>query len=179
MVSVNYPSWLKGTIVGVCGALIGVAAYSTGPTSVNAASHNVIANLPSAGAQDVTLASWLNSQPSATGRNPFLIHLDAFPTAGDVAAREELGKSSARAADQKRQRPQVLADVQRAAADLRLASVVMGPTPTAVVNGVSVREGDVVASFRIVRIEWNGIVVEKDGMKTDIALDESNWRRVE
>jgi hypothetical protein len=30
-----------------------------------------------------------------------------------------------------------------------------------------------------VRIVWNGIVVEKDGMQTDIALDETNWRRVE
>jgi hypothetical protein len=179
MARAEHPSWLKGTIVGVCGALIGVAAYSAGPSATNAASHNVAANLPSARAQDTTLASWLNSQTPASGRNPFVIHLNAFPTTADQAAMEELGKSTVGAADQKKQRPQVLAGIQRAAADLRLASVVMGPTPTAVVNGVSVREGDVVASFRIVRIVWNGIVVEKDGMQTDIALDESNWRRVE
>ena|ERR1700722_4843341 len=179
MARTEHPPWLKGTIVGVCGALIGVAAYSAGPVTAGAASHNITVNPPMARAQDVTLASWLNSQPPATGRNPFIIHLDAFPTAANAVGGAELGKSSAAGADQKRQRPGVSADVQRAAAGLRLTNVVMGPTPTAVVNGVSAREGDVVASFRIVRIEWNGIAVEKDGVETEIALDETNWRRVD
>ena len=70
-------------------------------------------------------------------------------------------------------------DLQRAAAALRLQSVSIGMTPTAVINGVSAKEGDVVASFRIARIEWNGVGVEKDGVEFDIALDETSSRRVE
>jgi hypothetical protein len=172
----------RGVIIGVCGAMIGVAAYSSSPAPATAggASYNITANSPSPSTDDTsdntTLATWLDSQKPTTARNPFSIRLDAFPAAGNGV---DLGKSVDGPADQKKQRPQVQSDLQRAAAALRLQSVAMGMTPTAVINGVSAKEGDVVASFRIARIEWNGVVVEKDGVEFDIALDETNSRRVE
>ncbi len=190
--AVNFPSWLKrvrepknrGLVIGVCGALIGVAAFCAGPGSAvgEGASHNVTIALtlpPTGEATDnSTIADWLNSQKPAAGQNPFVVHLDAFPVAGSGTS-DELTKSAVGPADQKKQRPQILSELQRAAAGLRLQSVIMGMTPTAVINGVSAKEGDVVASFRIVRIEAGGIVVEKDGAQFDIALDETNSRRVD
>jgi hypothetical protein len=194
MVVANYQSWLKrvrepknrGLVIGACGALIAIAAFCAGPESASgggSASHNITVNVAPPATSDAsdnsTIADWLNSQKLAPGQNPFVVHLDAFPVAGNGVAGDELGKSTGGPADQKKQRPQVLSELQRTAAGLRLQSVVMGMTPTAVINGVSAKEGDVVASFRIVRIESSGIVVEKDGAQFDIALDEANWRRVE
>src|SRR5271170_882383 len=98
MAMVKFPSWPKrvreprnrGLVIGACGALIGVAAYCAGPGPVDGgvggASHNVIVNsaLPqvSDASDNSTIADWLNSQTLTSGRNPFVVHLDAFPVAG-------------------------------------------------------------------------------------------------
>lgn len=65
------------------------------------------------------------------------------------------------------------------ARQIRLQSTLMGARPTALINGRTVREGDVVAhgsgasraTFRVLRIEARGITLEREGIRFDIPLD--------
>ena len=56
------------------------------------------------------------------------------------------------------------------AGQLKLQTTLMGPTPRAVVNGMSVGEGDVVAEFRVFKIEARRIIVEREGIKLEIPM---------
>jgi hypothetical protein len=49
----------------------------------------------------------------------------------------------------------------------------MGSAPKALVNGKLVQEGDVVASFRVLKIEARGIIVEQKGIKLEIQFKSS------
>jgi hypothetical protein len=73
-------------------------------------------------------------------------------------------------ADQRKERQILVENLQLQAAQLRLQSTVMGPTPRALINGDMLREGDVVAAFRIVRIEARRIIVEREGVKLEIQM---------
>jgi len=53
---------------------------------------------------------------------------------------------------------------------LKLQSTVMGPQPSAMVNGEMVREGSVVAGFRVLKIEARRMIVEREGIKLAILM---------
>jgi hypothetical protein len=60
--------------------------------------------------------------------------------------------------------------VTREAGRLHLQSVVMGTSPRAMVDGQLLAEGDVVANFRVLRIEARGITVEREGIKLEVTF---------
>jgi hypothetical protein len=82
----------------------------------------------------------------------------------------DIAKSVAMQADQKIERQKFIEDVQRQAAALRLQTIMMGSTPQAMIDGDMVREGDVVASFRILKIEARRIIIERDGIKLELHM---------
>jgi hypothetical protein len=47
----------------------------------------------------------------------------------------------------------------------------MGPNPRAVINGELVGEGDVVAEFRVLKIEARRIVIEREGIRLEITMN--------
>jgi hypothetical protein len=53
---------------------------------------------------------------------------------------------------------------------LRPTSTIGGPNPKAMINGALVGEGDVVASFRIIKIEARRILVEREGIRLEIPM---------
>jgi hypothetical protein len=46
----------------------------------------------------------------------------------------------------------------------------MGETPKALIDGELVGEGDMVGSFRVLRIEPRRIIVERDGVRLEIPM---------
>jgi hypothetical protein len=71
-------------------------------------------------------------------------------------------------ADQKREREVLVENLRGQALQLKLQSTVLGASPKALVNGQLVRVGDVVASFRVTKIEARRIVVEREGIKLEV-----------
>ena len=127
------------------------------------------------------LAEWVKSPIAPIGRNLFAVKLDYYPQDGsrsDSTLRaptgdgfwDKLAKSMASKADQRKERQILIENLQLQAMQLRLQSTVMGATPRALLNGDMVREGDVVASFRVLKIEPRRIVVEREGIKLEIPM---------
>ena len=86
---------------------------------------------------------------------------------------DPVAKSVPNPADQLRERQILIQNLQSQAAKLRLQTIIMGSTeagPKAIVEGQLVQEGDVVASFRVLKIESRRIVVEREGIKLEIAM---------
>ena len=77
----------------------------------------------------------------------------------------------AQQADQKDKRENLIANYRAEAAKLRLQSTMMGSQPRAMVNGELVREGSVVASFRVEKIEARRIIVEREGIRLEIQMN--------
>jgi len=127
------------------------------------------------------LQQWLRAPVAPLSRNVFAVRPEYFRSAGAAATQsstdggfwEELAKSFKPQADEQSKRRQALDQVMLEAADLKLESTLMGPAPTALVNGKLVKEGDVVALFRVVRIEARGIIVEQKGIKLEIQFKAS------
>ena len=97
------------------------------------------------------------------------------PTATDFGINWQ--KSMTARADQKRERQILIENLQLQAAQLKLQTTLMGTQaegpasrPRAMINGGLVGEGDVVASFRVLRIEARRIVVEREGIKLEILM---------
>jgi hypothetical protein len=64
-----------------------------------------------------------------------------------------------------------LQELEREAREkIRLQAVMLGSVPRALINGELRREGDVVANFRILRIEQRRIIVEKNGVHVELTL---------
>ena len=118
------------------------------------------------------------------GRNLFAAELDHFPRHGphnpqsDAASALEtqafwdrVAKSMSDQADQRRERQVLVDNLRLRAAKLRLQTTVMGAKPRAVINGELVGEGDVIASFRVLRIEARRVVVEREGIRLDITMN--------
>ena len=128
-----------------------------------------------------SLQDWLSKPATQLSRNVFAIRLDYFPSDGTQTMRspedggfwDELAKSVQAQADEKSARRRALNRIMNEAAQLRVQSTLMGPNPKALVNGQLVREGDVVASFRIDKIESRRIIVEQMGIKLEIKFDTS------
>ena len=87
-----------------------------------------------------------------------------------IAKTLEMAKSMANRADAKTKRQTYVSNLQAEAARLRVQSTVMGAQPKALINGDLVKEGDVVASFRVLKIEARRIIVEREGIKLEIQM---------
>jgi hypothetical protein len=127
------------------------------------------------------LHTWLEQPlPSTLSRNLFETKLEYFPTDASHTASsgtmadptfwDELAKSMDAQADQQHKREILIQNLRQQAGQLQLTSTVMGPRPKAVINGQMVGEGEIVAQFRVVKIDARSAVVERDGVRLEIAL---------
>ena len=128
------------------------------------------------------LRKWADAPLAPVSRNLFAIRLEYFPfegpktPTGDVRERADDGfwarleKSLAVQADQRDKRENQKANYIKAAAQLKLQSTIMGPQPKALVNGELVGEGDVVAEFRVQKIEARRVIVEREGIRLEIQM---------
>ena len=125
------------------------------------------------------LREWMDAPPAPLGRNLFAVELERFPrdgstptsaSAGAPGFWDELAKSMTVRADVRKERQILVENLQHQASQLRLQSTMMGATPKAVIDGELVGEGEVVASFRVLRIEARRIIVEREGIKLEIHM---------
>jgi hypothetical protein len=122
---------------------------------------------------------WRSAPIPPLARNFFAVRFEKFPLDGTRPAElverrdtfwDDLAKSLSSQADHKKQRQILVENLQMQAGQLKLQTTLMGPTPRAVVNGMSVGEGDVVAEFRVFKIEARRIIVEREGIKLEIPM---------
>jgi hypothetical protein len=129
----------------------------------------------------VARQSWSTVPLAPAARNLFRVEYERYEQAGKSTAPgapaqhsgdspEDPSKSGPSPADLKRERQILVANLQTQAGQLKLQSTVMGARPKAVINGSLVEEGDIVASFRVTRISARGVVVEREGIKFDVAM---------
>src|SRR5688500_10396246 len=125
------------------------------------------------------LRAWMDAPTAPLSRNLFAVDLDRFPSNGNrthtpnktaVGFWDELAKSMTFRADVRRERQVLVENLARQASQLRLQSTIMGASPKAVIDGDLVGEGDVVASFRVLKIEPRRIIVEREGIKLEIQM---------
>ena len=91
---------------------------------------------------------------------------------------DQLAKSLASQADQKRQKQIRSENLQLAASTLKLQTTLMGSVPKALIDGRMVRAGDLLEtkssdlsmSFRVVQIEPRRVVIERDGVKIELKM---------
>jgi hypothetical protein len=124
---------------------------------------------------------WLAEPIKPPLRNLFAVRLEYFPrdggrpgqgirTAADGEFWGRLEKSLVLQADQRDKRENLLANFKAQAETMRLDSTIMGPVPKALIDGKLVAEGDVVASFRVLKIEPRRIIVEREGIRLEIQM---------
>ncbi len=135
-----------------------------------------------------TFQGWIGAPVPPISRNLFYINLEEFPRAkvmpvnspGASAGASEPGHDGFPDAQAKSPgiRSEEIDELEsdspaadrfaREAARLHLQSVLTGPTPRAMVDGQLLQEGDVVANFRVLRIEPRGITLEREGIKLEV-----------
>lgn len=138
---------------------------------------------PSAGAisgprASSPVISWLARPAPALDRNLFAVKLELFPPDVTKSPSEsagegfwaEIAKSLNDQADQQEKKHEMLLDLHAQASALRVTSVMMGPSPRAMINDKLVGEGDVVAEFRVLKIEARRIFVERAGIRLEIQM---------
>jgi hypothetical protein len=133
---------------------------------------------PKPGSAAASLRGWLSTPIPTIARNDFIVKSEYF--SADVTKKsdalpqpgfwEALGKSLSVQADQKGKREAQIARLKQQAADLKPTSTVMGTSPRAMINGTLVAEGETVDSFRVLRIESHGIVVQREGIELAIPM---------
>jgi hypothetical protein len=162
-----------------------VATPVTGPSSPG----DVIR--PGAAAARVTQAEAVRAKwgalPAAPGRNLFAVRSEFFPRvgpngpdAGEPAKGggesqlfwARLGKSMAARADEAKRQGILTENLRQEAARLKLQTILKGNVPTAMIDGRMVREGDVIASFRVVKIEARRVIIEREGIGFVIAMQQ-------
>jgi hypothetical protein len=126
------------------------------------------------------MREWLAKPIAPVSRNLFAIRMDHFPlaagTSGSGSATtqqtfwEALAKSVNTRADQMEKRQNLIQNLTDQASQLELQSIVMGAKPKALIDGELVGEGDVVASFRVLKIESRRIIVEREGIRLEIQM---------
>ena len=126
------------------------------------------------------LRAWREAPPEALGRNLFAVDLDRYPQDGNKSQStvmpatqgfwDELAKSMSFRADARKERQILVENLQQQASQLRLQSTMMGASPKAVIDGEMVGEGDVIATFRVLKIEPRRIIVEREGIKLEILM---------
>jgi hypothetical protein len=122
--------------------------------------------------------TWLEQPPRPITRNLFALKLELFPP--EVTKSEpiqevrgfwdEIAKSLTDQVDQQEKKQEMLQHLQQQASALQVASVMMGAVPKAIINDKLVGEGDVVAEFRVLKIEAWRIVVEREGIRLEIQM---------
>ena len=126
------------------------------------------------------MAAWFGAPATPLARNLFAVKFDYFPTdgrsgkgpgGGSDGIYDQMAKSAAQAADQQKEKQVLLENLQREAGRLRLQSIMMGPVPKAMIDGGLVGEGDVVASFRVLKVEPRRVIVEREGIKLEILMN--------
>ena len=164
-----------------------------GPATANASAAPVVADNPppfGAGGEHIAsaakpldaaaaLRAWMDAPAAPLTRNLFAVALEKFPHDGSavhttnkdvVGFWDELAKSMTFRADVRKERQVLVENLARQASQLRLQSTIMGAAPKAVIDGGLVGEGDVVATFRVLRIEPRRIIVEREGIKLEIQM---------
>lgn len=131
-----------------------------------------------AGGASRAVLSWLDAPAAPLVRNPFSIRYELFPP--EVTKSEsvptgrgfwdEIAKSLTVQVDQEEKKQEMLQDLQARASELQVATVMMGPSPRAMINDKFVGEGDVVANFRVLKIEARRIIVESEGIRLEIQM---------
>ena len=135
-----------------------------------------------AGARADVLTAWMAQPIPAPRQDLFAVNLTYFPN--DVSAApngtpateseelvDEQTKLERAQADQKRHRAVVIENVRQQAESLNLQSIVRGANPQAMINGRMVGVGDVVAEFRVLKIEPRSVIVEREGVRLSIAMN--------
>jgi hypothetical protein len=126
------------------------------------------------------LSEWLAKPITPISRNLFAVRIDNFPLATGKSGLDSgtaqqtfwdaLAKSVSNHADQMEKRQNLIANLRTQASQMELQSIVMGAKPKALVDGELVGEGDVVASFRVLKIEPRRIIVEREGIRLEILM---------
>jgi hypothetical protein len=161
---------------------IGPARASASITPVRAGGAILPDNLRAPSSTSATVAAlleWQRRPIAPLSRNLFVINYDFFPQDGSAPTApvriqqgdgfwDHIAKSMTLRADQKREREVLVENLRAQALQLKLQSTVLGASPEALVNGQLVRVGDVVASFRVTKIEARRIVVEREGIKLEV-----------
>lgn len=126
------------------------------------------------------LEAWGAADQGELPRNPFIFQPDFYPQHGSPEAEgppelkvgfwDELAKSVASQADQRKQRRILIENLRRKASELKVQGIFMGAVPQAMVDGVPVGEGSIVAGFRVLEIQPRGIIVEREGIRLAIQM---------
>ena len=134
--------------------------------------------------QDTTdlLREWLNKPlPETVSRNMFDVKIDYYPmdsghtaqdsrTINDPTFWDKLAKSIDAQADQQHKRENLIQNLRQQAGQLQVTMAVMGTHPKATINGEMVGEGEVVAGFRVLKIEPRSVIVEREGIRLEIPM---------
>lgn len=126
--------------------------------------------------------SWLASPAAGLSRNLFQVSLDRFrpaPHTSDMTGIpteegfwDRVAKSQTVQADQLKRREAAIESAQRLAANLKLRSTVMGAEPKAIIDDKVVQVGMTVSSFRVMKIEPRKVIVERDGVRLEIRMEQ-------
>jgi hypothetical protein len=129
------------------------------------------------------LHEWVSQpMPQTISRNIFEVKLDYYPMESGTKASEDsrtptdptfwdrLAKSIDAQADQQHKREILIQNLRQQAGQLQLTMAVMGNHPKAMINGQMVGEGEVVAQFRVLKIEARSVVVEREGIRLEIPM---------
>jgi hypothetical protein len=177
---------ILGVLMVVMVVLFVRAASSSTPTSAQASvngAHSItlpdnLRGLPRPNSAVAELMKWADRPiPPALTRNFFVVNYEYYPQDGTKPAPapvrlaqgdgfwDQLAKSIAIRADQKLDQEALREKIHREAAALKVQSTMMGASPKALINGQLVGVGDVVASFRVLKIEARGVILEREGIK--------------
>jgi len=167
-------------MIGLWGHLLGLGPLSAGAAPQRAVKSNNIqtATAPANPGATSELQAWLTEKKPALQRNVFAVDFSKFPTQGGThltdlqAVGDQLTKSASLRADQSKERQTLVDHLREQAVTLHVQSTVLGTSPTAMVNGVAVNEGDHIGPWRVVKIEPAGIVVEQDGAVLEISAND-------
>lgn len=169
--------WIR--VLGGSSGPASASAHVSGPAQPDNAGG--FATGPKPSAMHEALREWASRPISPLNRNLFAINYEFFPQDGTRVPVlrapqgdgfwDRLAKSMTARADAKKEQEVLRENLRLQAAQLKVQSTVMGAQPKALINGGLVGEGDVVASFRVSKIEARRVVVEREGIKLELLLN--------
>jgi hypothetical protein len=173
-------AWLRVIVGGHTNPAVAQGAATTAAPGARAFSESAAPNQNHLAEQGPSLQQWARQPDQPLARNPFAIPFDSYPMDSSKSADETttnngywdlLRKSMSSRADQQEQRQILIDNIRIAAESLKLESTILGATPGAMVNGQMVREGSVVAGFRVLKIESRQLIMEREGIKLAIMMN--------
>jgi hypothetical protein len=179
LVLIMVVAWLRVLMGGRTGpALVQAAMMGNSSSSSAYAPDSAVQHRPAD--QTLSIQQWARQPAEALPRNPFAVPIDFYPADGsrtdDAASANnsywnQIAKSMSSRADQEQQRQILVDNIRIAAESLKLESTIMGAAPGAMVNGEFVREGSMVAGFRVLKIEPQRLIIEREGVKLAVEMD--------